>query len=285
MTRVCVALSLLLAGCIDTSVEATTIDLHVGGSDATAPFEGRDGVMVTLERADVAFGPLTLCAGVTAGALCDEALAEWRDAAVVDALDPTPVEVGTMDAITGTTRSYMFDYGIVSRLTSDAPLVLPAAESLGDRSVVIEGRVDVDGQRVPFTIAMSVAQGPETEQGVPVVRSNESDGFDHVIAPDGGSRLDVHLDPRAWLVTADYRSLVQDDMCAAGADLVCAGSVEQTCAEDGALIADRDCAAMGQVCLRGVGCAERAEIGPESQIGRSVRNGLTAGARPMFDFD
>lgn len=277
--------ALALCGCIDTSVEATTIDLAVAGSDATAPFEGRNGATITLERADVAFGPLYLCSGVTAGALCDEALAEWREAAVVDALDPSPVDVGVMDAITGTTRSYMFDYGIVSRLTSAAPLVLPAAESLGGASVVIEGRVDVDGQTVPFSLAMPITQGPEAEQGVSVVRSNEAEGFEHDIAPDGGSRLVVTLDPRAWLATADFAALVQDEACAPGAGVVCAGSVEQTCAADGSVMEARDCGEAGQVCLRDTGCADRADVDPTGQIGRSLRNGLTAGERPSFTFD
>ncbi len=283
MTRPAMIFAMLLTGCIDTTVEATTVTLSVAGTDARAPFEGRGGATIALERADVAFGPLYLCAGFSAGELCDEALAEWRDARVVDALDPAPVEAGAMNAITGTARSYMYDHGIVSLLTQDAPLETPAATSLGGASVIVEGRADVDGQTVPFTVTARLEQSGDVSQGVPVVRSGETDTVAIELRPDGGTALLVRFDPRPWLATASFDGLVEDAACAPGVAVACAGSVEQTCDADGAVLATSDCALLGQPCLRGVGCAERAVLDADDQVGRALRAGLEAGARPLFE--
>ena len=280
-----VGLLSLATGCVDTSIQATSVDLSVAGTDARAPFEGRRGATITLSRADVAFGPVYLCAGYTAGELCDEALAEWRDAAVVDALSAAPTSLGAMVALTGTAHSYMFDYGIVSLLTSDAPLVTAAAESLGPASAVVEGVADVEGQSIPFTVRVRVEQSADVEQGVPVVRSGEDDGFEHPIAPDGGSRLLVRFDPRAWLAMADFAALVEDATCAPGLDVACAGPIEQRCAADVSVAETRDCAALGGACVRDLGCVERLELGSDDQVGRALRIGLEAGARPELVFE
>ncbi|MEZ4340734.1 MAG: hypothetical protein R3B82_29280 [Sandaracinaceae bacterium] len=274
---------LFSAGCVEAATESTTIELTLAGADASAPFEGRDGAMITLERADVAFGPLYLCAGYTAGELCEEALAEWRDATVIDALDPTPTAPVAMNALTGTAHSYMYDLGIVSLLTEDAPLVTPAAESLGPASAVVEGRVAIDGQTIPFTVAVRVEQTETASRGTSVVRSGESESFDHAIEPEGRTALLVRIDPRPWLATASFRGLLEDATCAPGADLVCSGAIEQRCAEDGTVAETRDCASLGQPCLRGLGCVDHVELDPEGQIGRALRTGLSAGTRPTFE--
>ena len=277
-------LALALGGCIDTSVEATSIQLRVAGTATATPVPGRDGAQITLERADVAFGPLYLCAGFTAGELCDEALAEWRDAVVVDALSPEPVDAGEMVALTGTARSYMYDHGIVSRLTSADPLVTSAAEALGGSSAVVRGRAEIGGQVIPFELAVPIAQSGEVEQGVPVVRSAESSGFEQEILPDDRLSLTVRFDASEWLASADFGALIEDAECAEGRERVCAGALEQTCAADGTVADSRDCAALGMVCLRERGCAEAAELGAESQPARALRAGIEAGARPSFEF-
>lgn len=274
---------LAASGCAQSATEPTTIELSLAGTDASAPFAGRDGAMITLERADVAFGPVYLCAGYTAGELCEEALAEWRDAVVVDALDPTSMPPVSMNALTGTAHSYMYDLGIVSLLTQDDPWVTPAAESLGPASAVVEGRAEIDGQTIPFTVAVRVEQTETASKGTPVVRSGESDTFEHEIVPDGATRFLVRIDPRPWLATASFRGLLEDASCAPDADVVCAGPIEQRCAEDGSVAETRDCAALGQPCLRGVGCAERAELPADGQVGRALRSGLAAGTRPTFE--
>ena len=278
-------LSLCATGCIDTLTETTSIELAVAGTAVEGPFEGRGGVPLTLERAQVAFGPVYLCSGFTAGSLCDESLAEWRDAAVVDALSAEPAPVATMDALTGTARSYMYDFGIVSRLTTpETPLITPAAESLGPASVVVAGHAEVSGQSIPFSVSVRIEQTGEVEQGIPVVRSGES-GIEQEILPDGRTRLLVRFDPRPWLATADFAALVEDATCEVGRELACAGATEQRCAPDGAVLSTRQCDAIGQVCVRELGCVEGLDFGVESQVGRALRSGVEVGSRPDFVFE
>lgn len=279
------AATLLTAGCVDTGTATTTVELSVAGTDRSEPFPGRDGVSIVLERADLAFGPLYLCPGFQAGELCDEAVAEWPDAAVVDALDPTPRTVGTMEAITAVTRSWMYDLGIVSLLTQPEPLVTAAAEELGGHSVVLEGRAEVDGTTVPFVAEVAVRQAPGTEQGVPVVRRSPDDEFVRDIRPEG-ERLRVRFDPAPWLSTVDFRALREDRTCAPyGPAVVCAGDVEQTCAPDGAVLEERACDDLGGVCVRGEGCVERVRFEEDGQGWRSIRNDVAAGARPELVWD
>lgn len=281
MTRLLLA-ALVLTGCIDTSVEATTVALSVSGT-APAPFEDRGGSVITLERADLAFGPLYLCPGRQAGELCEEALAEYTDAVVVDALDPARREVGEMPALTGTARSYMYDLGVVSLLGRDAPLVTEAAASLGGASAVVAGRAEAGGQTIPFTIAVPIAQSASVEGGVPVVRSGATEGFELAILPDGASALTVRFDPRDWLSSASFDALVEDAECAAGVDLACAGSVEQRCAPDGGVEEARDCADLGQACVRGAGCVDSVALDADHALGRALSIGLTSGPRPRFE--
>lgn len=281
MTRLLLA-ALLLTGCIDTSVEATTVALSVAGT-APTPFEDRSGSVITLERAELAFGPLYLCPGRQAGELCEEALAEYTDAVVVDALDPARREIGEMSALTGTARSYMYDLGIVSLLGRDAPLVTEAAASLDGASAVVSGRADVNGQTIPFTIAIAVAQSASVEGGVPVVRSSATEGFELLLRPDGASTLTVRFDPRDWLSSASFDSLVEDAACSVGAEVVCAGSVEQRCAADGGVAEMRDCADFDQACVRGVGCVDSVALDADDAVGRALSIGLTSGARPDFE--
>ena len=280
------AVILFASGCIDTSIQTTSVGLRLAGTDVATPFEGRNGAIIELTRAELAFGPLYLCSGSQAGALCDEAVAEWRDAAVIDALDGGAGEVGAMNALTLTARSYMYDHGIVSLLTQDEPLVTEAAESLGPASVRVEATVSVDSVAVPIALAVRVQQSADAEQGVPVVRSGESDGFEVPLAEGGATRLTVRFDPRGWLGGADFTDLVERADCAVRpSELTCAGAVEQQCAPDGTVAFSRDCAGIGQACVPGIGCTPRVELDPDSQPGRALRTALEAGPRPTFTFE
>lgn len=287
MTRSSAAYAVLFVaivstGCIDTGRKRATIELSVAGTEVSEPFDGRDGVTIELDRADLAFGPLYLCSGFQAGELCDEARAEWTGAAVVDALDPELTPVGTMDAITGTARSWMYDLGIVSLLTQPEPLVTSAAAELGGHSVVLEGRAIVDHTVIPFTAEVAVRQAPGTEQGVPVVRRSPSDPFEYEIE-DGDQQLLVRFDPRPWLASVNFRGLLEDRACTSdGPERLCAQDIEQTCASDGTVLEERRCTDLSMVCVRGVGCVEEVRFQEGDQGWRAIRNDVVAGARPEF---
>ena len=53
----------LTTSCIDTGQERVTMPLRLAGTPPTAPSAALNGWSVELARADLAFGPLYLCAG------------------------------------------------------------------------------------------------------------------------------------------------------------------------------------------------------------------------------
>ncbi len=273
-----------VTGCGNSAQELTELDLQARGtSDAVVELDA--DVSITVTRADLAFGPLYLCPGAQAGALCDTARLEWLDAAVVDALRDEPAAVGTLAGATGTVRSWMFDYGITSLLTREEPLVLPAAESLGDASVVLEGEADVAGVIVPFEAKVVVRQAPGTERGLPVLRKSSSELFEHDVTR-GDEALVVRFDPKSWISDLRRTDFVQMEECRIGGpEVVCMGQVEAHCDETGSALATVDCETAGQVCAPDVGCADRVTWPADSRAQRSIRLGLTAGVRPVLTFE
>jgi len=248
------------------------------------PIVGANGWSIELHQAQLAFGPLYLCAGYQAGSLCETARAEWTDSAVVDALDPNALEVGQLTGVSGPIRSWMFDLGITSLLTQQRPEVLSAASSLGGNSVRISG-VAVKGSRsLPFAIAMPIQQDEMTEIGASVVRKSTADVFEHRLS-DKDQGLTVRFDATPWVREIDFEALVDDSTCVGGgAPLACAGNLEFSCDASGAISAQRDCEALNQTCIRALGCVDRAELGPDSQGFRAVRSAIVAGARPSFEW-
>lgn len=277
------SLGLALA-CVDVGPQHVEVPLFVAGTAVDGPIAGKAGAQIELERADLAFGPIYLCAGAQAGELCETARLEWLDAVGFDALDPAAVEAGELHGLEGTVRSWMYDLGVVSLLTQEDPLVLPAAEQLGDASLRLEGRAELEGVSIPFVVELVVAQEEQTEIGVPVVRKSSSDAFDHEVVV-GEPGLLVRFDPAPWVTQIDFAGLLEDQSCApAGPELVCAGQTEQRCDADGDLVEVRDCAALEQVCVRGEGCVAVVEFEADSQGYRAVRNQIVAGPRPEFQW-
>lgn len=275
-------LLVLLAGCIDTGTDPVSIALSAAGTEPAASIRARHGVTVSLERADLAFGPFTVCAGFQAGDNCDSALADWTEAAVVDALDPSPQRLGNLEGIGGSARSYMYDLGYVSLLTRTEPLELPAAAELGGASFVVEGTATVGGVAIPFRGARALAQPASVERGSPIVRSGVDDRF--ALELDGDTApLVVRFDPQRWVEDVDFTTLVQDETCAADQVVVCALQRELECGPDGETLRDTDCTAMGQVCAPDEGCVDRIELPAASQGLAAIRNAILAGVPPTFE--
>ena len=277
-------LAALGAGCAETGQDRTSVPLFVAGTDVSEPVVAAFDVPVTIDRADLAFGPLYLCTGATAGDLCDTARLEWLETVVVDTTVPEPTPAGLLSGITGPVRSWMYDLGISSQLTRTEPFILDAARELGGTSFVLEGRAVVDGIELPFTAFVPIRQTDETELGVPVVRKSTSESFFRDVGPDESALL-VTFDPSAWVRGIDFHPYVSHETCTSGGPtLVCDGGLERTC-EDGTELSTRDCADMGQMCIPEEGCRERLTIDAESEAFRSLRNALVSGARPSFNWD
>ncbi len=274
----------LTVGCIGTSQEEVQIPILVAGTDVSDGATARDAVRVTITRANLAFGPLYLCPGNQAGALCDTARLEWLDSVVIDTTNPEAVDAGELIGISGPVRSWMYDLGISSQLTREDPFVLDAAMELGDASLLLEGAAEAGGQLLPFSASVPVQQTGDTELGIPVIRKSTTDPFSHDVAGDEAG-LVVRFDPRSLFVNVDFGAYVEDVACAPdGPEVRCGGSVEQRCAPDGSIATSRDCADEGQVCVAGVGCANEIEIDASSEAFRAIRNGLVSGRRPTFEW-
>lgn len=270
-------------GCGEAPQTAVEIPLIAQGGPASEVIVSEE-LTVRVERADFAFGPLYLCPGAQAGELCDSARLEWLESAVIDGTHPGDQNLGTLKGVSGAVRSYMFDFGISSLLTQEEPLVSPAAQALGGLSAVFEGQAQLADQAVPFVIEVLIAQGEEAERGVQVVRRSSSETFSHEVTGEEAA-LVVAVDPGLWLAELRAADFVSEDSCSAdGPDLVCAGSVQQTCGPDGEVQESVQCADAGQVCLPAVGCKDLLRFGRDSEVARRLAFAMVSGARPQLSF-
>jgi hypothetical protein len=194
-------LLLALAGCGDAGGAYVSFPAYAAGVRAE-PF--RAGVWtVTLERAEVAFGPAYFCATASSDAeLCAEAIAEFRSSVRVDALDPAPRAIGTIDATLGEVRSAIFDYGISWWLPDPAPR--PTAGAIEGHSAVFAGRARRDdGAEVRFTAAIDIEPRLQGAHAVFGVRTR------HAITGSADALL-VRFDPTAWWRRVDFDALAAE---------------------------------------------------------------------------
>lgn len=269
------------SACIDMLQEPVSFPLMLAGK--AQPQILLESGQLELFRAQVAFGPLYLCAGASAGDLCDVARAEWLGSTVVDILDPTPVQAGEIRGNSGTVLSWMYDLGISSQLTQSKPFVLEAAQRLAGASLLVNGRARVEGLDIPFSAAVAVQQTQDTELGVPVVRKSSSERFfrDLGVQPD---QLLVRFDPAAIFAAVDLKNFIQHAQCSATSPaMVCDGTLQRSC-QNGAQVALVDCAAQGQVCAPNQGCVQRIEVDPSSEMYRALRASMLSGARPSMEW-
>lgn len=248
--RLLACLVALACGCAEIPQDRASVPLYLAGTDLSEPIVAAGDVPVVVERADLAFGPLYLCAGANSGDLCETARLEWLETAVVDATDSAPASAGELHGVTGTVRSWMYDLAISSQLTRGAPFVLDAAAELGGASLVLEGRARVDDTELEFRAAVPIQQNDDTEIGVSVIRKSTSEAFFRDVRADESGLL-VRFDPTAWVRGIDFRSYAPDDRCDEGEE----------------------------------GCAQPLTFEPDSQAYRSVRIALVSGVRPTFQWD
>ncbi|MDD9942271.1 MAG: hypothetical protein OXU20_14590 [Myxococcales bacterium] len=154
--RCTLACAVCLAGCIDVGQERVQFDVHVAGR-ALDEIEARHGWTVELSRADLAFGPLFLCASTTAGDLCEPARAEWLDSVVVDTLDPASKTAGMGVGLEGEVRSFMYELGATWPLAQPQPQPTTAGEALDEHALKLAGVARREGREVHFEAEVAVA--------------------------------------------------------------------------------------------------------------------------------
>lgn len=243
------AFACALAACGDVGQSQAEVPLYVSGSQLARPIAAVGDVLLTIDRAELAFGPLYLCAGAQAGELCDAARLEWLDSVRIDLKAAEPRRAGTLTGTTGRVRSWMYDLGISSQLTHDEPFVLDAARELGGASLVVEGRAHQGDLDVPFLVEVVVEQGAEVERGVPVVRKGKGDVFNHDVT-GGELGLWVRFDASAWLSKLDLRSAIAESACATEGD-----------------------------------CGEPLHFTPEDVAYRGLHNAVVSGRRPELNWE
>ena len=189
------------AGCGSTGQDVVTFPLSVAGTGTTTFQSGAWDV--TLERADVGFGPIWFCATPFADiGVCDQAGAEWLGTTTLDALDDGARKVGEANAVTGTVRSAIFDYGRSWLLTGTAPRPddgSPGGHSArfvaratdGTRTLEVHADIDVDPAHAGQTAVIAAPTGTHTITGA--------------------EALTVRFDPVAWWKRVDFDALAALD--------------------------------------------------------------------------
>lgn len=192
-----------LAACGATGREELTYPL-VARAAPPDPFVV-DGVTVTLDRAEVAFGPLYLCATAAASSdLCPSAQAELADAAVVDLLAGEDQSLGDIHGVSGAIRSATWDYGLTWFATQTQVDALPEAPD--GHAAVFEGTISRGPDSIAFALRVDARpqfQGSRTVQGAPA----------RADVDDAAVTLVVAFDAAAWLRGVDFAALLD-----AGAD-------------------------------------------------------------------
>lgn len=188
-------LSLGLVACGTTGAEPFAYPVSARGPGPAAFMVGE--WEVTLTRADVAIGPVYLCATAAASPeLCHVAVGEFTDVAVVDTLATKAQALGEVEARAGDVRSAMLDYGISWFTTQTGPEALAELEHSA-RLIGTAVRGDVT---LRFDATIDV---PPAMRGSPALV-----GLHAVTdAPGPDSSLELELDPRGWFAGLDLDAL------------------------------------------------------------------------------
>ncbi|MBA3547194.1 MAG: hypothetical protein H0T76_11970 [Nannocystis sp.] len=180
--------------CGTTGAEPFTYPIAVAGAGASFPI---GDWQVTLDRADLALGPLYLCATAAASPeLCEVALGEFAEVAVIDLLAAEPQPIGEVLALAGDVRSAMLDYGI-SWFTTQARAT--AGSELG-HSAHLSGTAVRGADILDFDAVIDVLPPLRGSPALVGVRARVDD-------PDQGSRLLLRINPGAWLLGLDFDAL------------------------------------------------------------------------------
>ncbi len=188
------------SACGDTGQPIVQPSLYVVGKEASAQTIG--AWEVKLQVAQVAFGPLKVCASTSASdELCPAALAEYEDSVgAIDLLSSKPRLLGALQGFVGTPRSVAYGYAYTWLTTQSAPR--PTSHALAGHSAHLEGSATQTASKRTLRFVADV-------DVIPVARGSYAvtSGIDPGVLDGHTRRVDIAFDPNAWLVQIDFDEL------------------------------------------------------------------------------
>jgi hypothetical protein len=190
------ALALLVLASCGGSTGLEMVGYPLSARGGAAPFTA-GGWEITVDEAQVGFGPLYLCASNAATAeLCEPAVAEFAASATVDALAAQPQPLGEVRGFSGTVHSALYDYAF--SWPGEAP---PKAQPGAPGGHSVRSRVTArQGERVLHVLA-ELDLRPQQ----PATRTVQMRVPDQV--QSSALRLELQFDPAAWWRDVDFEAL------------------------------------------------------------------------------
>ena len=149
---------------------------------------------VSLNRAELGFGPIYFCAAAAARA-CDAASAELTSVATIDLLDASPQAIGEVNGFSGNVRSATWDYGITWLTTEQAP----TARTSSGHSLVLSGVAVRGEQTMHFYMELDALPLQPGTLAVLGAKTNAT-------LADGGA-LRITFDVAQWVSTIDFATV------------------------------------------------------------------------------
>ena len=189
----------VLAGCGGaTGLEPVTYPLQARAVPA-GPIVAASGWELALDDARVGFGPLYLCASISAAAeLCPTAVGELAETVTVDLLRAAadPVELGRIRGVSDAAHSALYDYAITWR-SGSRPLVTDAAPE--GHALVLRGTARAGASSFGFEALLDVApQQPGTYVGLARIPAQQQ---------SNAVRLELLFDLGRLLAGVDFAAL------------------------------------------------------------------------------
>ncbi len=211
MLSLSVGLLLTLLGCgVASQYEVTLPLVFVPSSQSASRDSGYE-----FDEFKMVFGPLVFCAADRPGETCDEARLEWRDAKVLDLLATERTHIGLLEGYTGLIRSYMYDLGLTSVMTSSEPRAHAAIEELNGSSVVFRGTFYESEHALPFEFNSPLSRSPELPLGVSLVHSAIGQLGQHDLSV-GSKTVELRADALLEVLEGlepPFEDLCVDDRC------------------------------------------------------------------------
>jgi hypothetical protein len=157
-------------------------------------------ITVELSEARVALGPAYFCASSSASAtLCETAIGEIRDEAVIDALQADRQPIGTYRGFVGDVRTVSHDFGIHWFLPQEHAAVSAVAPN--GHSALFRGTASRAGTTAAFEMRIDIV--PQS-RGQRAVSSAAAPGS----VTEETEAIEVRLDVESWLSTVDYEQML-----------------------------------------------------------------------------